>query len=71
MLRHMSDQGDSEPATHLRLDLSVRAREVTGTVRDDGGNTEAFDGWLGLLGAIEAARLRLAHPLSPNPEEER
>ncbi len=55
----MAHNRDLEPATHLRADLCVRARTVAGVVYDEAGHREAFDGWLGLLGAIDAAQRRL------------
>ncbi len=55
----MAHNRDLEPATHLRAELCVRARTVAGLVYDEAGHREAFDGWLGLLGAIDAAQRRL------------
>ena len=51
----------------LTLELRLEAGAITGDAIDEHGMTHSFDGWLGLIAAVQAAQARGQRPSDDRP----
>jgi hypothetical protein len=57
---------------HFRLDVEVNDGQIVGLVTDDAGGVRSFDGWLGLISALQSpAMAERGEVLSPEAQNER